>query len=395
MMSLNESLFQSVPGAGIAARRDDHRAGKPPHGARRRRRRVARGYRGGLVAWLARHGDAAAGAGASRRNRSTGGAVWTRAAAAGPQRRRPGLRRRRGPPVASRAARLRRRPSRDISRVRRERSAAGCARASPASRSCAVPASTSARTRRGCSSRIATANGWSRSTRSGRSPTCGAALTRSEEIEADKIAEVVAVVAAQLQRRRSWAPSSPWRRHRRGQAGGEPRRARVGGRGRHADSRSTVLSAAGRGPARLHRRCAHARLRARRSARRRGRRWRIVRAGRRDGARSGDWCASFPVGSGQLTDECLPSDPPAAEEIGTGPRSGCGSRARRRPAAADGVRGRGGRQRDIAAPDRRPAARRRCVRPRPRPAGAASARPRWRAGSSWTPTGSGCSRPDC
>jgi exopolyphosphatase/guanosine-5'-triphosphate,3'-diphosphate pyrophosphatase len=29
-----------------------------------------------------------------------------------------------------------------------------------------------------------------------------------------------------------------------------------------------------------------------------------------------DWCASFPVGSSQLTDECLPSDPPAADEIG-------------------------------------------------------------------------------
>jgi len=28
-----------------------------------------------------------------------------------------------------------------------------------------------------------------------------------------------------------------------------------------------------------------------------------------------DWYASFPVGSGQLTDECLPSDPPSAVEI--------------------------------------------------------------------------------
>jgi exopolyphosphatase / guanosine-5'-triphosphate,3'-diphosphate pyrophosphatase len=28
-----------------------------------------------------------------------------------------------------------------------------------------------------------------------------------------------------------------------------------------------------------------------------------------------DWYASVPVGSGQLTDECLPSDPPSAEEI--------------------------------------------------------------------------------
>jgi exopolyphosphatase / guanosine-5'-triphosphate,3'-diphosphate pyrophosphatase len=28
-----------------------------------------------------------------------------------------------------------------------------------------------------------------------------------------------------------------------------------------------------------------------------------------------EWYASFPVGSGQLTDECLPSDPPSAEEI--------------------------------------------------------------------------------
>jgi exopolyphosphatase / guanosine-5'-triphosphate,3'-diphosphate pyrophosphatase len=28
-----------------------------------------------------------------------------------------------------------------------------------------------------------------------------------------------------------------------------------------------------------------------------------------------DWYASFPLGSGQLTDECLPSDPPSAEEI--------------------------------------------------------------------------------
>ncbi|MBV9606293.1 MAG: hypothetical protein JO027_14350 [Solirubrobacterales bacterium] len=29
-----------------------------------------------------------------------------------------------------------------------------------------------------------------------------------------------------------------------------------------------------------------------------------------------EWCASFPVGSGQLTDECLPSDPPGPDEIG-------------------------------------------------------------------------------
>lgn len=28
-----------------------------------------------------------------------------------------------------------------------------------------------------------------------------------------------------------------------------------------------------------------------------------------------DWYASFPLGSGQLTDECLPSDPPSPEEI--------------------------------------------------------------------------------
>jgi exopolyphosphatase / guanosine-5'-triphosphate,3'-diphosphate pyrophosphatase len=28
-----------------------------------------------------------------------------------------------------------------------------------------------------------------------------------------------------------------------------------------------------------------------------------------------DWYVSFPLGSGQLTDECLPSDPPSAEEI--------------------------------------------------------------------------------
>ncbi len=28
-----------------------------------------------------------------------------------------------------------------------------------------------------------------------------------------------------------------------------------------------------------------------------------------------DWYASFPVGSGQLTDECLPSDPPSAVEV--------------------------------------------------------------------------------
>jgi exopolyphosphatase / guanosine-5'-triphosphate,3'-diphosphate pyrophosphatase len=43
-----------------------------------------------------------------------------------------------------------------------------------------------------------------------------------------------------------------------------------------------------------------------------------------------DWCASFPVGSSQLTDECLPSDPPTAEEI---------ARARERiRAALEGVR---------------------------------------------------------
>ena len=29
-----------------------------------------------------------------------------------------------------------------------------------------------------------------------------------------------------------------------------------------------------------------------------------------------DWYASFPLGSGDLTDECLPSDPPTAEELG-------------------------------------------------------------------------------
>jgi exopolyphosphatase / guanosine-5'-triphosphate,3'-diphosphate pyrophosphatase len=33
-----------------------------------------------------------------------------------------------------------------------------------------------------------------------------------------------------------------------------------------------------------------------------------------------DWCASFPVGSGQLADECLHSDPPSAEEIGRASR---------------------------------------------------------------------------
>ncbi len=42
------------------------------------------------------------------------------------------------------------------------------------------------------------------------------------------------------------------------------------------------------------------------------------------------WCASFEVGSGQLADECLHSDPPSAEEL---------ARARARVAAAlDGVR---------------------------------------------------------
>ena len=33
-----------------------------------------------------------------------------------------------------------------------------------------------------------------------------------------------------------------------------------------------------------------------------------------------DWCASFPIGSGQLADECLNSDPPTTEEIGRASR---------------------------------------------------------------------------
>ena len=135
MMSLYEALFQSVPGRRDADRRRDHRPRQPTGGAGRGRRGVA-----GRSPW--RPGSRSPGSGLGPGAGRGGGGAGRR-----PGRSRPG----RGAARRSPA----RRPC-DISRVRPRAPADVCIQAPPARPSCAVPASTSARTRRGCSSRTAT-----------------------------------------------------------------------------------------------------------------------------------------------------------------------------------------------------------------------------------------------
>jgi exopolyphosphatase/guanosine-5'-triphosphate,3'-diphosphate pyrophosphatase len=141
------------------------------------------------------------------------------------------------------------------------------------------------------------------------------ALTPSEEIEADKIDEVVAVVTRQLQRARELGADEVL-----GVATAAVRHA-TNGDALVAAVRETcglevaVLSAE-----------EEARLAFTGAARTLG----YAPAGRLGVVDVGggsselvvgtapdriDWYASLPVGSGQLTDECLPSDPPSAEEI--------------------------------------------------------------------------------
>jgi exopolyphosphatase/guanosine-5'-triphosphate,3'-diphosphate pyrophosphatase len=141
------------------------------------------------------------------------------------------------------------------------------------------------------------------------------ALTPSEEIEAEKIDEVVAVVAGQLQRARDLGATEVL-----GVATAAVRQAANG----HALV-SAVREACGLEVAVLSGE-QEARLAFTGAARTLG----YAPAGPLGVVDVGggsselavgrvpdqiDWYASFPVGSGQLTDECLPSDPPPAEEI--------------------------------------------------------------------------------
>jgi exopolyphosphatase/guanosine-5'-triphosphate,3'-diphosphate pyrophosphatase len=141
------------------------------------------------------------------------------------------------------------------------------------------------------------------------------ALTSDAEIETDKIAEVVAVVRAQLETARS--------------LGATDIRGVATAAVRHASNREALLSA-------LRESCGlevtvltaeeEARFAFSGAARTLG----FVPTGPLGVVDVGggsseivvgtvpdrvDWFASFPVGSGQLTDECLHSDPPSAEEI--------------------------------------------------------------------------------
>jgi exopolyphosphatase/guanosine-5'-triphosphate,3'-diphosphate pyrophosphatase len=142
------------------------------------------------------------------------------------------------------------------------------------------------------------------------------ALTGSGEIEPAKIAEVVEVVTAQLQRARELGAVEV-----RGVATAAVRQAAnrdalVSALRHSCGLEITVLSAAD-----------EARLAFSGAARTLGRSLAgplgVVDVGGGSselvvgtGPDHVDWYASFPVGSGQLTDECLRSDPPSAEEIG-------------------------------------------------------------------------------
>jgi exopolyphosphatase / guanosine-5'-triphosphate,3'-diphosphate pyrophosphatase len=147
------------------------------------------------------------------------------------------------------------------------------------------------------------------------------ALTHSREIETDKIDEVVAVVAGQLQRARDLGANEI-----RGVATAAVRHAANG------DALvSAVRDACGLEVAVLSA-AEEARLAFTGAARTLGYTPRgplgVVDVG---GGSSElvvgtapdrvDWYASLPVGSGQLTDECLPSDPPSPEEIARAGRS--------------------------------------------------------------------------
>ncbi len=146
------------------------------------------------------------------------------------------------------------------------------------------------------------------------------ALTTSQEIEAEKIDEVVGVVAAQLRRARDLGAAEV-----RGVATAAVRQ---------AANREVLLSA-------LRESCGlevtvlsaeqEARLAFSGAARTLG----YIPSGALGVVDVGggscelavgtvpdqvDWCASLPVGSGQIADECLHSDPPSAEEIGRASR---------------------------------------------------------------------------
>ncbi len=141
------------------------------------------------------------------------------------------------------------------------------------------------------------------------------ALTTSEEIEAEKIGEVVTVVAGQLQRARELGAAEVL-----GVATAAVRQAANGDAlvsavREHCGLEVAILSAE-----------EEARLAFTGAARTLG----YAPAGPLGVVDVGggsselvvgtvpdriDWYASFPVGSGQLTDECLPSDPPSAEEL--------------------------------------------------------------------------------
>jgi exopolyphosphatase / guanosine-5'-triphosphate,3'-diphosphate pyrophosphatase len=141
------------------------------------------------------------------------------------------------------------------------------------------------------------------------------ALTTSEEIEADKIAEVAGVVAGQLQRARDMGAADI-----RGVATAAVRQ---------AANRDTLIAAV-RESCGLEVSILSAEEEARLAFSGAARTLGYVPSGPLGVVDVGggsselvvgtapdrvDWCASVPVGSGQLTDECLPSDPPSAGEV--------------------------------------------------------------------------------
>ena len=393
MMSLNESMFQSRARRRDPARRRDHRARKPPHRARGRGRGVAAGHR-----WRP-------GSRWRRWQRADGRA---RSASADPARTRPGpgQRRRTATPTPTRlavaaglqrrrATRLRRRPSGDISRVRPRAIAAVCARASPAfpivRRACIdIGSNTTRLLVADCDGdRLLEVHQERAFTHVRRGLTASAGDPRGEDRRGGHGRRRPAPGGA-----RTWRRRRPRRRHRGGPAGGEPRRARCRRSATRAGSRSRSC------PPQEEARLAFAG-----AARTLG----YDPAGPLGVVDAGggscelvvgtlpdqvSWFASFEVGSGEIADECLRSDPPSAEEL---------SRARARVREVlDGVRpaghgsGRGrGRQRDVAAPDRRA----RCSTPTRSPGRwrcwPARARPSWRGGSRSTRTESGSCRPGC
>ena len=152
MMSLNESLYQAVPGIGIVI-----------GGARDGARRVPRGAR------------------ARRWGSAGGGDHWV----AAPERvARPGA-----------AARDRRDGRAGTDALLADAHALACARL------CAAPASTSARTRRGCSSPTASRMACARSIRSGRSRSSDGGCDPAAPFRRRSSTEVVDVVKRQLRNR--------------------------------------------------------------------------------------------------------------------------------------------------------------------------------------------------